>query len=90
MITCHQVNFALNYCEVTSTLAQVLIMLYNKWSDVRTVETNIALELINCLKTVDQQIVSKIIAPICKDLNKVAKIKAQIQLTKLIACLDMP
>ena len=90
MINCHQIPFRLRYTDVVSTLMRLLILVYNKLSELNYTHGTSLKHLVTNLRRMDEHIKEKVFRIVCSDLNLVARRKSHVYLMQVYACLDLP
>ena len=77
MLNSQQVPFKLRYGDVVLTLLRIVVLLYNKFSEVSQIEHQSMFDTMsNLLNSIDEHLVDKILKEIGSDLNYVARRKS--------------
>ena len=90
MINCRQIPFRLRYTDVVSTLMRLIILAYNKLTELNYTQGTSFKHLVANLRKMDGHIKEKVFRIVCSDINLVARRKSHSCLTQVYACLDLP
>eukprot|EP00347_Sterkiella_histriomuscorum_P019822 403340168 len=85
VLSCHSVPIQLDYCEVSSFLLDMLIIVYNKMYDNQFVNQ----QMLAHVEKIDSIIMNKVVKVLSDDINRVAKILAVKQLAKINKALKL-
>ena len=86
VLTCPHIGIELDYCEVTKSLLDLLIIIYNKLYDNQALNQSIY----SYIEKTDKEIMSRIIETITEDINELAKRLIYKQLGKINQEIKMP
>ena len=90
LINCHQIPYRLRYSDVVSTLMRLLILIYNKLTELNYTHGTSFKHLVTNLRRMDEHIKEKVFRIICSDINLVARRKSHVYLMQVYTCLDLP
>ena len=79
VLFCHSVPINLDYCEVSTFLLDMLIIVYNKMYDNQFLNQ----AMLAHVEKIDQIVMGKVVKVLADDVNRVAKILAVKQLAKI-------
>ena len=80
LINCHQIPYRLRYSDVVSTLMRLLILIYNKLTELNYTHGTSFKHLVTNLRRMDEHIKDKVFRIICSDINLVARRKSHVYL----------